>query len=203
MAISEVGRQLAEIKARTGLTWAAIADTIGASSGDYVRKVAAGHRPGANLTRAVDELMSTGQVSRPVPRRTTSAGTVARVRAPRSSGAPSRRPAPTRVAATEGRSLFRGADGRLGWSQNVGRDRTEFNRALASAGRGGRRVTFRALVRLPNGQTRWVTVGQKGGYLPRRVPRRGDVVEWIRSQGGDRYLEAGGARIEEVEVIAE
>lgn len=206
MAVSEVGRQLAELKAQTGLSWDRLADAIGASSGTYVRKVASGHRPGANLTRAVGELMSTGQVSRPVPRRTTSTGAIARVRAPRATGAPSRTPAPTRVAATESRSFFRTRRGSIGWAQGVsGADDRELRSALASAGRGRKRVSFRARVPTADGHSRWVTIGQKGGYRPRDIPKRGDLRAWLAGQiVNTRY----GAEYEEndmleIEVIAE
>lgn len=204
--VSEVGRTLATLKAETGLTWDRLADAIGASSGDYVRKVASGARPGQNLARAVGELMATGQVSSPVPRRTTRAGTIARVRAPRAAGTPSRVPAPTRVAATDSRSFFRTPRGRIGWAQNVGgADDRGLRQALASAGRGGKRVHFRVRVPTSDGHTRWVTIGQKGGYRPRDIPRRGDLRAWL---GGQIVQTRYGAEYEEndlaeIEVIAE
>lgn len=114
-----VGAALAELKASTGWTWAQLADAVGASSGDYVRKIAAGAKPGLNLAGNVDQLRTTGTVTAPVARRTTAAGTVARVRAAASTGAPSRTPAPaSRTPTASARQLYRGAAGRLGWSRD-------------------------------------------------------------------------------------
>lgn len=208
MAVSETGQILAAIKAQTGMTWPQIAGTIGASSGDYVRKVASGAKPGDNLTSAVAQLWQTGRVEAPVPRRRTKAGTIARVRAPASAPAPSRRPSETRITAGKDRQMFRGASGKLGWAQGVGTDPATFRAAVTAAGRGGRRVTIRARVRGADGRYRWVTLGSKGGYRPRDIPRGVDPASWAISQGsfalaGYGIHAATEDDVDDIEVIAE
>lgn len=213
--LNTVQATLAAIKATSGLSWAQVAEVIGASSGDYVRKVASGAKPGRNLAANVAELMQRGQVSAPVPRRTTAAGTTARVRAPRAAdGAASRTPSQQSVVAgPQARRLFRLPSGRLGWQQTTGDPRhaegaREFKRLVSSAGRGRHRVRIKVQVRI-HGQLRWVELGGKGGYLPGEIGKRvrldGGVTQFLATQiEGRTYGGAAvGDEIEDVEVIAE
>lgn len=212
---SETGRLLAHIKAETGLSWQAIADTIGASSGDYVRKVASGAKPGNNLTAVVGELLETGQVAKAAPRRRDRAGNVARVRQSRAAqaatGTPSRRPAETTVRAPkDARRVFRGDRGRMGWAQTLDAgDPDAVRAALTSAGRGRRRVVLRARVRDKSGRTRWVEIGSRGGYRPGDVAAgirsHGGVGEWLATQTSGRTY-AGtidASSVEDIEIVAE
>lgn len=207
---SETGALLARLHADTGLSWQALADTIGASSGDYVRKVASGAKPGNNLAGVVGELMSTGSVQRAVPRRRAASGKIARVRAAGATGAPSRRPSETAVRApSEGRRVFTGSKGRLAWARSTGgpTNGAAFRDAIASAGRGRKRVSFRAKMRDANGTERWVTIGGKGGYSPADVrkglARDGGVGDWLAGQVSKRNYAAAGGTIVDVEVVAE
>lgn len=199
MAQSDVGRTIAEIKARAGdgLTWDALARRLGASSGDYVRKVASGAKPGHNLRTAVDELMRAGRVQTPVQRRRTKTGELARVRASRATGAPSRVPDPVQLDPTRG-TLSVGPAGALRWSGEYAV--TETNAILRHV-RGARdsrqRVSFRIHKVDANGKDYWVRVGAKGGYDPQRVLRAAGrskigVIDWIESQSERHYLEARG-----------
>lgn len=79
-----------------GMTLRQISDRVGRSE-RFLRYVAKGERPGANLTTSLAELAGTGQVRHPPPRRTTKAGVAAKVRGPRGRAvrpelAPSQRP---------------------------------------------------------------------------------------------------------------
>src|SRR5690606_4589530 len=125
-------------------SWSALADAIGASSGDYVRKVASGAKPGNNLARNVSELMRTGEVSAPAPRRRAATGQRAKVRASRTTGAPSRRPSETVVRPPDQRTrFFTKPDGRRGYTKSTGNatdGASEFRRAIRSAGQGRHRV---------------------------------------------------------------
>lgn len=212
MNLNPTQAALRQIKEASSLSWAQIADVLGASSGDYVRKVAAGAKPGANLAPNVAELLTKGEVSKAVPRRTTAAGTVARVRASARTGATSRTPGQTAVVASENtRRLYRLPSGRLGWSQTTGRvDRVDgvaaFRRQVQSAGRGRHRVQLRVKVR---GNV-WVTVGGKGGYRGRDIldgiRKAGGVEPWLATQlAGRTYAHTAGGDLDvlDVEVIAE
>lgn len=203
------------IKELTGLTWEQLAEVIGASSGDYVRKVASGAKPGLNLAANVTELMERGAVSAPVPRRVTASGKTAKVRAPKAAeGAASRTPSQQSVVTGENaRRLFRLPNGKLGWQQTTGDPRhaegaKEFNRLITSAGRGRHRVRLKVHVPV-NGKMRWVDVGGRGGYtteyIRKRVKSDGGVTQFLATQLEGR--EYGGAaigdEIDDVEVIAE
>lgn len=186
---SATGATLAAIKEQTGLSWSALADVIGASSGDYVRKVASGAKPGNNLASNVAELMRTGEVSRPAPRRVAASGQRARVRASASTGAPSRRPAENVVRPPDQRRrMFRKGDGRMGWTQATGDASSSgadaFRAAVRSAGRGRHRVKLYVRVRDGRGGTKRVEIGERGGYRAR------DILDGLRSNGGDlaQYL---------------
>lgn len=210
---SETGRILAELKQRTGLSWPALADTLGISSGDYARKVASGAKPGRNIAAVVREAWETGEVTKAVPRRRDASGRIARVRASRTmTGQPSRRPAETALRAPSGaRRLFATGDGRMGWAQAVPAsdgtvDAGDVMDAVRAAGRGRRRVHFRVQVRpRPGAPAHWVTIGEKGGYTPRDVlarMRQLGVEGWLHHQtAGRAYVGTGGLMA--VEVIAE
>lgn len=213
MPTSEVGAILAELHARTGLSWSALADTIGASSGDYVRKVASGAKPGNNLAGVVRELMSTGEVSAAVPRRRAASGQIARVRAStRTAGTISRRPSDTAVTAPAGaRRAFATAGGRMGWARTIEADRgavstSDFLDTIRAAGRGRRRVVLRAQVRpRPGAPAEWVVIGEKGGYRPAdilaRLRKGGSVQAWLADQmSGRKYT--GDGNVLAVEVMA-
>lgn len=206
--ISPTGAILASLKARTGLTWGQLADTIGASSGDYVRKVASGAKPGSNLASVVGELMARGEVAKAPARRRAASGAIAKVRAPGATGLPSYRPAETTVR-TPGRHLFRAADGKLGWQQQTGSSTPDVMGAVASAGRGQHRVRFRVELKRPHGRSIWADVGLKDGYTPAQVRagvrKFGSVVDWLAAQMGHRGAASTGSAddIDDVEVIAE
>jgi hypothetical protein len=208
--MTDIGRTLAELKARTGLTWDQLAGTLGASSGDYVRKVARGAKPGRNLATNVAELMSTGSVRAAVPRRRAASGQIARVRAPAIAEAPSRRPAETAIVG-EGRRLFRTASGRMGWQQDTGTSTGDFMAAVTSAGRGQHRVRFRVKLTRPTGRGApfWTDVGARGGYTSAQVRagvrKYGSVTDWLASQMGAKGTGSRGSAddIRDVEIIAE
>lgn len=206
---SATGAILAELKTRTGLTWAQLAQTIGASSGDYVRKVASGARPGRNLDTAVADLMATGRVHEAPARRRAASGELARVRASRSTGAPSRIPEQQAPQGVAPRELFRMSGGRLGWSQGIAADNAEAIRAaIRSAGQGRHRVAFRVTFTDANGHKRVVTLGQKGGYKPRTVlDEMDDPADWLAAEvgarGGYGVGDLEGADLAWIEVVAE
>lgn len=190
---------------RRGLTWDQIARSSGASSGDYVRKVAAGVKPGNNLLTNARELAQTGRVAAAAPRRVGAGGELARVRAPAASGAPSRVPTPASFV-PGARTIFQAArDGRAGWQQQtsapargIGREsaRQEVLDALRSAARGGRRVEF--LVTGADGVPH--RLGGKGGYDAGRALRGArregdDPFSWLEGQFDGRYgITASGIR---------
>src|SRR5690606_8412868 len=129
-----------------------LADAIGASSGNYVRKVASGAKPGANLAANVNELMRTGEVTKPVERRLDAQGRRARVRAGREAGTPSRRPAETVVRPPGERTrFFTKANGKRGWTKGTGAADAdgvqEFRKAVRAAGQGRHRVKLRVRVK--------------------------------------------------------
>ena len=212
MAISPQGIIIARLKAETGLTWKELAGVIG-SSPDFIRKVAEGKRPGKNLAANLDEVMQRGEASAPVPRRRTRAGTLAKVRTPARTGVKSARPAENRVR-TPGQ-IFRAETG-LGWSQLVGNPDTAagaaaFKSAIASAGRGKKRVAFRVLVKDPTtGRARWVQVGGKGGYKPATVSagvkKYGSPAEWLATQApnaaGSSLSALSSSDLLDIEIIA-
>lgn len=177
-----VGATIAELKARSGLTWGELAEAIGASSGDYVRKVASGAKPGRNLAGAVGQLMTTGRVTDTPARRLTAAGDLARVRAPRSSGAPSRVPdvkAPRPVP----RRLFDIGTGRLGWAKDISAaDPDTIRAAVRSAARGRRRVSLRVGYRDSRGKLRYAVIGTKNGY------KASGVLSAMNDQGADEWI---------------
>lgn len=188
--ISAVGHLIAELKASTGLSWAALSDAIGASSGDYIRKVAAGVRPGKNLEGNVRELLTRGEVSRAVPRRRDRAGNIRPVRAKTGT---SRRPGENVLRQTpEGRRIFRGEKG-LGYTVSTGEFPTpgeaNFRKAITSAAKGHRRGVPRRLsfvVSVREGITGVeynYPLGTKGGYTPQQVregvKQAGSVEEWL------------------------
>jgi hypothetical protein len=190
MAVTDTGRILAELHARTGLSWQQLAETIGASSGDYVRKVAGGAKPGNNLAGAVGELMQRGRVVTAPERRRAASGELAKVRAPASSGAPSRIPEQQQVKRAAKREVFRMGGGRLGWTQELAADDPDAIRAaVRSAGRGRHRVSFRVHYIDANGRDRYATVGQKGGYRTADALKRmgSDPVAWLGTQVGSHY----------------
>lgn len=199
-----VGAALASLKAATGWSWAQLADAVGASSGDYVRKVASGAKPGLNLAGNVAELGARGYVTAPVPRRTTASGEIARVRA--AGAARSVRPAPApSVPSTTARELFRSSAGRLGWSRTFGTPHgagrqaagDEIVRELRSAGRGQgaagpRGVSISVRVRFGDGTE--LEAGSLGQPVPLRIADvlagirdEGDVFDWIADQWEGRY----------------
>jgi hypothetical protein len=199
-APSDVGLALADIKARTGLSWSGVADLVGASSGDYVRKVASGAKPGDNLRGNVAELLSAGRVAAPVPRRATKAGGLARVRGKRAdpdTGTKSRVPAQQSFQADR-RQLYTAA-GRLGWTsfvdvESMGHDRANgaLYTEIVSAARGRRRIAFLVDQDTDDGPKRR-ELGGKGGYnaqTVRRIVREEfafDVLEWLSDQFDGRY----------------
>lgn len=208
----EVGAALNALKASTGWTWGQLADAVGASSGDYVRKVAAGAKPGLNLAGNVSELRTTGAVTAPVARRTTAAGTVARVRAAAGTGAPSRVPAAASRTPTESaRQLYRGASGRLGWSRQFGipAGADSIIRADAAAlvmdelrsvargqGKAGQRdVEILVTVRFGDGMERTHTLDRRPVSDLLRGIRGdgGDVLDWIEGEFDGRYGVAAGS----------
>jgi len=65
-----------------GYSRAAIGRAVGRDS-SLIGQIAKGAKPGTNLNAALDQLLSTGEVQTPPFRRTTKAGTVAKVRARR------------------------------------------------------------------------------------------------------------------------
>ena len=224
MAISEVGLILADLKASTGFTWQQISDALGASSGTYVRKVAAGHRPGENLKGNLAELLRRGQVSKAVPRRKAKSGHLARVRVKdarrEALGQKAARPAENVLRAPEqGRRLFRGETGKLGWTVRTGNPDTEAGRkaffaALTSAGRGRKRVKFRIELNMTytirSAASVIVEIGGNGGYKPAAVraaiKASGGIVEWLLSQAPTGKLSSGSALetgdILDIEVVA-
>lgn len=201
---------LRELKDQSGLSWAGLSDMLGASSGDFVRKVASGARPGRNIEPNVRELYNMGAVSRPVERRRTKSGKVAKVRGTKDAG--SYTPSENQLRApAEAREMFRTAKDRLGWKKATGSPdspENDFVATVRSAGRGRRRVKFRAHVRMANGSLKWVEVGSKSGYRPRDVlagvrALGGSVTEWVMTQTANRKYELQGGQILDVEVIAE
>lgn len=207
----EVGAALNALKASTGWTWGQLADAVGASSGDYVRKVAAGAKPGLNLAGNVAELGTRGAVTAPVARRTTAAGTVARVRAAAASGAPSRVPAAAARTPTESaRQLYRGAAGRLGWSRDfvLPRNAPDDARRLAGfgivdelrsvargQGRAGQRdVDITVTVQFGDGEERTHSLGRRpvSDVLRGIRDEGGDVLDYIEDQFDGRYGVAAG-----------
>lgn len=206
------GATIAELKSRSGLTWSQLADALGASSGDYVRKVASGAKPGTNLAGAVSQLMSTGKVSDAPARRMAKSGGLARVRASASTGARSRIPDTTAPTALP-RRLFDIGTGRLGWAQETPIDSPEtIAAAIRSAGRGHRRVSFRITYHDKHGRERVKIIGGKGGYSPRRALAefKDGGAGWLADQAGkaagpgnygDLQIEADD--ITDVEVYAE
>lgn len=193
MAQTDVGRRIAEIKSRSGVTWDALARRLGASSGDYVRKVASGAKPGNNLRGAVDELMTAGRVQSAVPRRRTKAGELARVRAPRAAGG-SIRPAETVPDPTRG-YMSAGPAGSLRWSGEYAIEDMDGIRKTIRAARDARkRVSFRLhYVDMESGRDVYVQVGSKSGYDPRVVLRKirsnAGAIAWFEEQSqGRKYV---------------
>lgn len=182
---TEVGLYIADLKARSGLSWADLASAIGASSGDYVRKVASGAKPGNNLRGAVTELRETGRATTTPERRRAASGELARVRggAPKAPTPPAERP-----------TLFAGRKGELGASQ-AGHRETDLRRILNRAARRNRNVKIKTRAKI-NGTWRDVTIGQKGGYDPRTILEEAgdDILGWVE---GKVYQLYDGAEFEE------
>lgn len=214
MALSETGATLARIKATTTVTWAQLAKMVGASSGDMVRQVARGSKPGNNLAANVAELMRTGEVKTAVPRRVTKGGKIAAVRAPTKvvdgkvvQG--SRQPSENKLAAGTQR-LFSKSPGGVGWTQTTGaptdKGRGHLAQAVTYAVRRGQRVQLRVEVRPDKGgEPRWVEVGSKGGYTAKQITagirKHGSEKAWLHHQLAGRPYASGS--ILDVEVIAE
>lgn len=194
-----VGAQLAALKAASGLTWGELAQTVGASSGDYVRKIAAGVKPGRNLADNVAELLRVGRVARPAPQRVTREGTPARVRAPRAAPEPSRVPEPRRHFTAPPRELYRGTDGKMKWRQPVtaptsegaGREkaREAVMDAVRRAAKGKKHIAF--ILHTKGG--RQTMLGGKGGYSASRAlagmkMEGDDPFAWFIDQGASHYM---------------
>lgn len=193
---------IAEVKARTGMTWAEVADVVGTTP-TYARKLAGGagkfgaEGAGKALRGNLTDFQRTGAQQAPVQR-------VQRVRAPGGGTRPATvRTGPAPSGFSVKRSVFRGST-RDGWAVNVsvprGRsktgDREDGRHAIMDATRraamGRRRVTFRVTYRDPEGKTRTIELGGTGGYDARRAldamnAEGRDPLEWFATQGLDRY----------------
>ena len=203
---NEVGAAIAEIKARTGWTWAEVANQVGTTP-TYARKLAAGTgkfgaaKAGAGLRSNLSDYQRTGAAQAPVQRR----------QAVRAAGGGSRPAAPRTVTPESAtykvqRSVFRGGAGRDGWAVHVtipkrataAGDREDARNAITEAVRraaqGRRRVTFRVTIADPYnyGRPRTVELGQRGGYDASRalaqIRAEGrDPLAWLMTQDLDRY----------------
>jgi len=204
---NEVGAALAEIHARTGWSWAEVANQVGTTP-TYARKLASGagkfghSAAGASLRSNLAGYQATGTAQAPQQRR----------QAVRAAGGGSR-PAEPRMVPPEGaafkveRSVFRGVD-RDGWAVQVtipneghpdeAGDREDARNAITDAVRraaqGKRRVAFRVTVTdstEPSGR-RTVELGQYGGYYATDalagINGEGpDPLAWLVTQDLDRY----------------
>lgn len=220
---NEVGAAIAEIKTRTGWTWAEVADHLGTTA-TYARKLAGGAGKfgaagaGKALRGNIADFQRTGASQTPVQR-------AQRVRQPK--GRPSAPAAPRARVTAKGafkveRSVFRGA-GRDGWAVQVtvprGKtktgDREDARIAIMDATRraaqGRRRVQFRLTVQDSHGNQRTIEVGGHGGYDASRALRGmraegNDPLVWFLDQGIDRYSSrmggAGGGSFDQEEMDA-
>jgi hypothetical protein len=190
---NEVGAALAEIHARTGWSWAEVANQVGTTP-TYARKLATGAGKfgntgaGAALRSNLAGFQATGTAQAPYQRQQA-------VRAAGGGSRPAeRRTVPSsRAAFKVERSVFRGGAGRDGWAVQVTvprhasktGDREDARNAITDAVRraaqGGRRVAFRVTVKDPNapGGRRIVELAPVRGYAA-----SGELAA-IRGEGGD------------------
>lgn len=216
---NELGAAIAQIKTRTGWTWAEVATQLGTTP-DYARKLAGGAgkfgttQAGHALRSNVADFQRTGAEQRPFqrPQAVRAKGGGSRPAAPRV--APS-----TRAAFRVERSVFAG-EARDGWAVRVtvpkratkAGDREDARNAITaavrSAAQGRRRIMFRVTAPDPDDPTRQVTIerGGRGAYDASRVLRGikaegGDSLAWLVLQGLDIY-EITSANITAVEIIA-
>lgn len=220
---NEVGAAIGELRARTGWTWAEVAQHVGTTE-TYARKLAEGAGKfgragaGASLRENVAKVQHTGRSQKPV-QRITKAGTPQKVRqkagAP-SAPAPVRKP-PARRAFTVTRSEFAGPQGRRGWQVKVTLPKTNPGRengrhaimdAMRRGAQGGRRLEFR----VTHNGGRFTVIGGKGGYNASAAlagaNREGrDPLEWLAGQtagngAGGSSGDFEASEVESVEVIA-
>lgn len=173
-----VGLALTAIKKASGMSWPELARTLGASSGDYVRKVASGAKPGRNLAGNVETFQQAGRVYQPVPRRKApGTGLPARVRARGGSRVPEPTQLRRRVRGQYGETTTYARGGataihhvELPRTEGIGRERGReaVMRIVRQAARDGKRVRF-VLARQGGDST---PLGRHGGYDPRGFLQR-------------------------------
>ena len=217
MAVENIGAAIAEIKARTGWTWAQVGEHLG-TTGEYARKLATkptSSGAGRALASNVADFQRTGAAQSPVQR-------AQRVR--QRGGAPSA-PAPVRVAPSTRRafnvqrSVFRGAT-RDGWVVQVtvpsrktkSGDREDARHAIIGATRraaqGRRRVAFRVTVKVSGNVVRHVEIGQHGGYdasraLARMRDEGDDPLAWLAAQtAGNRSTGGSNGEFDAGDVLS-
>lgn len=215
---NELGAAIAQIKARTGWTWAEVATQLGTTP-DYARKLAGGAgkfgsaQAGHALRSNVADFERTGAEQRPFQR----------PQAVRAKGGGSVPAAPrvtpsTRSAFRVKRSAFKG-EARDGWAVRVtvpkratkAGDREDARNAITgavrSAARGRRRVMFRVTVQDPDDPRRQSTIelGGRGAYNASRVLKGikaegNDPLAWLVLQNLDRY-ELDGITAEDIRAV--
>lgn len=216
-----VGAAIGELRARTGWTWAEVADHLGTTP-TYARKLATGAGKfgttgaGKMLRSNVADFERTGAAQPPQQR----------AQAVRAAGGGSRPAAPRTAPAMDAtykttRSVFKGAGGRDGWAVQVtapregqgtpAGDREDARNAITaavrSAAQGHRRVAFRVTIADPSapGGSRTVDLGERGGYDAKRAlaginGEARDPFAWLVTQDLDRYgrpLGDDGAELDE------
>lgn len=153
----------------------------------YLRQIAAGKKPGDALGGPLQSLLQTGRVPGPLARRTTRAGTLAKVRAPRTAGVPSVVP-PAPPRGSQAGTSFLAGGGRLTRAElqppttrvrNAARE--QLLAAIRSAARGKQRLVFH--IDLADG--RRATLGGKGGYQAANRGRSRGVLAQVRDEGND------------------
>jgi hypothetical protein len=157
MAVSEVGRLLAELIASKGLTQQEAADLISEGlSSRYVRLILKGTRSGDRYERQVRELVERGETV-PAPQRRTKSGKLAKVRAKGGGSAhPGQRTGPRPTLTSKGKVYTPAPDNK------------SIRDAVRKAAQGRRHVT----VTVKTKRGRYATLYQKGGIYGSSLLRR-------------------------------
>jgi hypothetical protein len=182
--MSDVGDALRALKASSRLTWDQLASSLGASSGDYVRKVASGAKPGRNLAPNVAELTARGKVSAPVRRRHNAAGQTARVRGKTGSVVPVQQKPAKALRGSYSTTTQLTGQGKIVTvtapkSDGVGRERGRL--AIMDAARQAKKNGSRIRFVIRNDAGASIPLGGHGGYNP------ADFLARAKAEGNDPY----------------
>lgn len=198
------------VKTKYGLSWDGLGAALG-RSGRMMRKIARGETSGDSYMAAIEELDTTGKVSRQPPRRRNKKGDVVPVRAKHGVTIPSDTKAKV-IGDAKGRkgrlkihpTQHLSGGGKIdriempagkqakGRSQAFEAATENLRRTTRAQSREDKRVMIRLVGKSPDGKVREYSVGSKGGY------HASDVLSDIRKVHGGSYENWAMSQIQSV-----